>query len=165
MNRVHQKLAFVLLLLLICVGAGAVALAFWLVDHRQVIANSGGMIAIAFGVFFLSYTGALFLYLRWRDKRGARSKMTLPSSMSSVQELEGTIYGMIPGSEYRVIQSFTDYYGNSFEQSEILRFKQRYFLPYEGGHTIVFEERPLYLQEEKNQEIVDHFSEYIIQVR
>jgi len=161
MNQVHQKPPFVLLLLLICVGAGAVALAFWLADHRQVIANSGGIIAIAFGVFFLSYTGALFLYLRGRDKRGAPSKMTLPSSMSSMQELEGTIYVMIPGSQYRIIQSFTDYYGNSFEQSEVLRFKQRYFLPYEGGHTIVFEERTLYLQEEKNQEIVDHFSEYI----
>ena len=72
---------------------------------------------------------------------------------------------MIPGSQYQVIRSFTDYYGNSFEQREILRFKQRYFLPYEGGHTIVFEERSLYLQEEKNQEIVEHFSDYIVQIR
>ena len=123
------------------------------------------MIAISVGVFLLSYTGAFLLYLRWRDGRRGMSKMTTPSAERSAQDLEGTIYGMIPGSQYQVIQPFTDYYGNSFEQREILRFKERYFLPYEGGHTIVFEERSLYLQEEKNQGIVDHFSDYIVQIR
>lgn len=71
-----------------------------------------------------------------------------------------TIYGLKPGQPYHVIQSFTDTYGNSFAQGETLHFKQRHFLPYEGGHTLVFEERSLYLQEEKNSEMIEHFSEY-----
>lgn len=71
------------------------------------------------------------------------------------------VYELIPGAQYQVIQSFTDYYQNSFTQGELLYFRQRHFLPYEGGHTIVFEERTLYLQEEVNQEILDHFSDYL----
>jgi hypothetical protein len=75
--------------------------------------------------------------------------------------LEGTVYGLTPGREYQVIQSFTDHYGNVFEAGERFRFKQRHFLPYHGGHTILFEERALYLQEDQNRDILDHFSEYI----
>ncbi len=75
-----------------------------------------------------------------------------------------SVYGLTPGHRYQVIQSFTDYYGNAFERGDVLRFKQRHFLPYEGGHTIVFEERSLYLQEETNQEILEHFAEYFVQL-
>lgn len=85
-------------------------------------------------------------------------------TMESPQTPGATIYGLMPGESYRVIKSFIDYYGNSFGQGELLHFKQRHFLPYEGGHTLVFEERSLYLQEEKNSEILDHFSEYIVQI-
>ena len=90
--------------------------------------------------------------------------MAIPATERLAQDLEGTIYGMIPGSQYQVLPAFTDFYGNSFEQGAKLLFRQRYFLPYEGGHTIVFEERSLYLQEDRNQEIVDHFSEYVVQI-
>jgi len=76
--------------------------------------------------------------------------------------LKGTVYGLKPGHQYQVIKSFKDFYGNSFERGEILRFRERHFLPYDGGHTVVFEERSLYLQEEKNQEILENFSEYIV---
>jgi hypothetical protein len=77
------------------------------------------------------------------------------------EELAGTVYGLIPGAEYRVVQSFTDYYGNQFQQGEFLRFKQRHFLPYHGGHTIVFEQKSLYLQETENEELLSNFSNYI----
>ena len=163
MNQAQPKTLF-LILLLFCLGTGAIALDFWLVDHRPGIASSGVIIAISLGVFFISYTGAFLLYLRWRDRSRGMSKMAIPSAERSAPHLKGTIYGMIPGSQYQVVQSFTDYYGNSFNQGEVLQFKQRYFLPYEGGHTIVFKERSLYLQEERNQEIVDHFSDYIVQI-
>jgi hypothetical protein len=76
-------------------------------------------------------------------------------------DVEGTVYGLLPGREYRVLKSFKDYYGNAFERGERLRFKERHFLPYHGGYTIVFEEKALYLQEDQNREILDHFSEYI----
>jgi hypothetical protein len=74
---------------------------------------------------------------------------------------EGTVYGMIPGREYQVMKSFTDHYGNEFQEGERLRFKERHFLPYHGGHTIVFEGKTLYLQEDQNSKILDNFAEYI----
>jgi hypothetical protein len=164
MNRNRPKTPTALLLMLICLGSGAAALSFWLVDHRQAIPASGITIAVSFIVFLASYTGAFFLYLHERDARRAMVVTTVSSKTPIQQNLEGTIYRMIPGTRYQVKQSFTDYYGNSFERNEILRFKERHFLPYEGGHTIVFKERSLYLQEERNQGIVEHFSDYIVQV-
>lgn len=73
---------------------------------------------------------------------------------------EQPLYGLQTG-RYQIVQSFTDYYGNTFEAGEILHFKERHFLPYEGGHTLIFEERAMYLQEEKNRDIVDNFSAYV----
>jgi len=75
--------------------------------------------------------------------------------------LAGTVYRLIPGAEYRVVQSFTDFYGGRFNQGELLRFKEQHFLPYHGGHTIVFEQKSLYLQENENAAILDNFSDYI----
>ena len=77
------------------------------------------------------------------------------------EELAGTIYGLIPGAAYRVVQSFTDCYGNEFQSGEVLHFRERHFLPYHGGHTIVFEGKPLYLQESENEELIANFSDYI----
>ncbi|NUM46304.1 MAG: DUF3601 domain-containing protein [Anaerolineales bacterium] len=71
-----------------------------------------------------------------------------------------TLYDLHPGA-YRILQAFTDYYGNTFEAGEVLHFQERHFLPYEGGHTLVFQERAMYLQEEKNQPILNHFSAYL----
>lgn len=76
-------------------------------------------------------------------------------------ELQGTVCGLIPEGEYWVIQSFSDYYANQFQRGEVLRFKERHFLPYHGGHTIVFDEKSLYLQESANEELVANFSDYI----
>ena len=81
MNQAHRKTPFIILVLLICLGAGAVVFAFWRIDHRQGVANSGLMISIYLGVLFLSYTGAFLLYMRGRDSRRATSKMDLPLSM------------------------------------------------------------------------------------
>src|SRR5215208_8445654 len=110
MNKTHRIRLILILLLLLCLGAGAVAFSFWLIDHQQGIANSGIIIAISFGVFLLAYTGAFLLFLRWRDSRPGMSKMTTASTERPAQNLQGTIYGMIPGSQYQVIRSFTDYY-------------------------------------------------------
>jgi hypothetical protein len=159
MNQSDQRLPCLSILLLLLIGAGASAVAFWLVDHRQVVPNAGVVIAGLVGVFFVSYTWALFQYLRWRDKRRAAVRVSVPFQANP--DLAGTVYGMIPERQYQVMKSFTDHYGNAFEKGERLRFKQRHFLPYHGGHTIVFEGRALYLQEDQNREILDHFSEYI----
>jgi len=75
--------------------------------------------------------------------------------------LEGTLYGLVQGVEYQVIQTFTDYYQNQFQQGELLRFKERHYLPYHGGHTIVFDQRSLYLQDDENAAIISNFAEYV----
>lgn len=48
-----------------------------------------------------------------------------------------------------------------FSSGETLTFVERNFLPYDDGHTIVFRERKLYLQEDENKEIIDSFAVYV----
>ncbi len=77
------------------------------------------------------------------------------------EALKGTVHALVPGAEYQVMQTFTDCNQGQFLRGERLRFKDRHFLPYHGGHTIVFEERTLYLQEEENAAILANFSAYV----
>lgn len=120
-------------------------------------------------VFFISFVWAFLLTLKWRDER-ARNTNTIKTNAAQPlalfqQNLEGTIYGLTTECQYQVVKSFTDYYGNSFKQGEVLRFRERHFLPYHGGHTIIFDEQSLYLQEEINKEILENFSEYIVEFK
>ena len=73
------------------------------------------------------------------------------------------IYTLEKGATYVVNNMFTDFYGNVFLPGEMLTYVERHFLPYDGGHTIVFKERNIYLQEETNQEIIDRFADYLSQ--
>lgn len=70
------------------------------------------------------------------------------------------IHQLKKSSRYRVRQSFTDFYQNQFKEGEILTFLEHHFLPYHGGHTVVFQERNLYLQEDENADILDSFATY-----
>ena len=157
MPSTTSKSPWVLLSLLLIVGALAVLSAFSLVGHQGDVPNWGILIAVLLVIYFICWTGALMLYLRWRERR------TLVTGITTMdrEELKGTVYGLVQGAEYQVMQTFTDYYNNQFQRGELLRFKERHFLPYHGGHTIVFEQRPLYLQEEENAAILSNFSEYI----
>jgi hypothetical protein len=146
-----------LLSLLLIVGAFAALSAFSLLSYQGDLPNWGIIIAVLMGVFFISWTWALILYLRWRERRTLNTGV----SVMDREELKRTVYGLIPGAEYQVMQTFTDYYNNQFQRGEMLRFKERHFLPYHGGHTIIFEQRPLYLQENENASILENFSEYI----
>jgi hypothetical protein len=71
------------------------------------------------------------------------------------------IYSLGKGDTYIVRRGLTDFYGNIFTPGEVLTYVERHFLPYHGGHTIVFKERNLYLQEEANKDIIDAFAEYL----
>lgn len=71
------------------------------------------------------------------------------------------IYTLEKGATYVVTKTFTDFYGDLFSPGETLTYAERHFLPYHGGHTIVFKERNIYLQEEENREIIDSFAEYL----
>jgi hypothetical protein len=145
---------------LLFVGAIAACVALWLGDQRAAVRDSGILISILVGAFFVCWTWALIGYLRWRDKRHGVAAV----AGSYDPELDGTVYGLVPGAEYRVMQAFADCYGNRFEAGEVLRFKERHFLPYHGGHTIVFEGRALYLQETENEAILANLSQYIARV-
>ena len=160
MKSSPHRIPCISIFFLLFIGAAAIILAFWLVDHRQALPNSGIIIAALMVAFFMSFTWALLKFLRWRDGKRAAAFVATPAPVRA--DLDGTIYGLILGNEYRVIQSFTDYYGNSFERNELLRFKERHFLPYDGGHTIMFDGRTLYLQEERNSEILENFAKYFV---
>jgi hypothetical protein len=156
----NSKSPWLLLSLLLIVGGFAALSAFSLLSHQGDLPNWGILIAILLGTYFVSWTWALMIYLRWRGRR------TLATGVTAMdrEELKGTVYGLIQGAEYQVMQNFTDHYNNQFQRGELLRFKERHFLPYHGGHTIVFEQRPLYLQEQENAAILENFSEYIARV-
>jgi hypothetical protein len=64
-------------------------------------------------------------------------------------------------SQYTVQQDFTDFYHNQVARGERLTFVESHFLPYHGGHTIVFRERTLYLQEEQNSNILSSLGNYL----
>lgn len=160
MSQSRPKSPWALIVLLLPIGTAAAALALWLTDHRRAVPNSGIAIAFLMGINFVCFGWALIRFLRWRDLTRPVATVSTASSLQAA-ELAGTVYGLIPGAEYRVVKSFTDYYSNQFERGQFLRFKERHFLPYEGGHTIVFTDRSLYLQEERNSAILDNFSEYI----
>jgi len=157
MVQTDKELPWLQLSILLLIGAVAAGVALWLGDHRASVRNSEIIIAVLLGTFFVCFGWALIKYLRWRDRRRG---VTVPGQTYN-EELAGTVYGLVPGAEYRVVQSFTDCYQNQFQKGELLRFKERHFLPYHGGHTIVFEERPLYLQENENAELIANFSDYI----
>jgi len=147
-----------IMLLLLGIGGLAILLAF------QALTGSVAVAMMLFGVFFITYTAALLYYLHLRDQARTMKTRAEPSSDMPSDELKGTLYGLRPGRPYRVVRPFTDFYGNPFQENEILHFKERHFLPYHGGHTLLFAEKTLYLQEEENKEFIGNFSEYIVEV-
>ena len=157
MAQTRKETSWPLLSVLLFVGFVAGSAAFWLVDHRAAVRDSGMIISILLAAFFGCWGWALVRYLRWRDRRPAVA-MKRPTYRD---DLAGTVYGLVAGDEYRVIQPFTDYYANQFQLGDVLRFRERHFLPYDGGHTIVFDQRSLYLQETQNEELIANFSDYI----
>jgi len=77
-----------------------------------------------------------------------------------------TVYRLQPGTHYRIAQRFTDHYGGAFEPGTDLTFLERHFLPYEGGHTLRFEEATIYLSENVPGEdaILTAFDHYFAEV-
>ena len=156
----HSTFPWTKLLVLLSIGAVAALSVFPLLSYQGELPIWGILVAILLGTFFVAWTGALFVYLRWRDRQSVGSPVTAMDR----EELKGTVYGLVQGAQYQVMQTFSDYYNNEFQRGQLLRFKERHFLPYHGGHTIIFDQRPLYLQEEENAAILANFSEYIARV-
>jgi hypothetical protein len=78
-----------------------------------------------------------------------------------------TVHSLVPGRVYRVCKAIADHCGNAFSPGEELRFVERHFVPYYGGHTIVFacpdgRERCMYLQEDDESEILGDLDAYLL---
>lgn len=155
-----------MLVLLLVVTAVAASSAIWLADHRDAVRSSGAAIAALMLVFFFCGGWLLLILLRAQERQRARKQTAARAAAPPrvTPELEGTVYGLVSGRTYRVAQSFADCYANRFEAGELLRFRERHFLPYHGGHTLVFEERSIFLQEDQNRLILDNFSDYLAAV-
>lgn len=128
------------------------------------VVNSQISALVLIGISLVFFTGSFIRILQWRDQK-RNQQFTQWQSPLPRPNSEGTVYGLNPSSEYRVLQEFTDFYGNTFHVGETFRFTTRHFLPYDGGHTLVFEKRMIYLQEEKNKDILENFSAYIEKVQ
>src|SRR5215217_923934 len=72
-----------------------------------------------------------------------------------------SIYSLEQGVVYIVRKPFDDYYRNHFSVGDKLTYIGRNFSPYQGGHTIIFKEAGVYLQEDMNRDIIDSFGEYL----
>jgi hypothetical protein len=59
-----------------------------------------------------------------------------------------SVHRLVPGRAYRVIRDFRDFYEGAFVAGEVLHFVEQHFLPHDGGHTLVFRERGMYVQDE-----------------
>ena len=71
-------------------------------------------------------------------------------------------YRLVNGQCYTVVKSLTDHYGNDFSAGEKLIFIGKRFLPYDGGYMLFFENRQMYLQEDKQRQIIESFNDYLM---
>jgi len=59
-----------------------------------------------------------------------------------------SIYWLRLDAVYEVSTAFTDHYGTAFATGTRLTFRERHYLPYHGGHTLIFREASVYLQDD-----------------
>jgi hypothetical protein len=150
------KLPVRLRLALQIIGAGSFLAALWIsvytpAHDRRI---DGRNVTIWFVVFLVCLALAAPKLPKSKDPRLFKSQVR-------PEDLVGTVYGLEPGRVYRVVRTFSDCYSNNFEQGRTLTFRQRNFVPYHGGHTVMFDEATIYLQETESAEILGNFSQYI----
>jgi Domain of unknown function (DUF3601) len=154
----------ILAILCFAIALASVSFAF---AHADRVAAAGGFgpIVAALVSFLVFGIVGFFLLLRLRDARkpalasGVPREPYLPES-----GLAAGVYGLIPGAKYRVIRPITDCYGASFEAGEELTFVSRDYLPYHGGHTLVFRPRTMYLQDDENAGVLHALDTYLANV-
>lgn len=120
------------------------------------------VIAVAVTVGFIFGLTAFALWLRTKIVWTPAGRFLVRLGRA---EANGTVGDLRAGRQYAVVQSFTDYHGGRFEAGERLTFRRHDFLPYHGGHTLEFEERTVYLQEDDNSEVLARIWAYIEPVR
>ena len=81
------------------------------------------------------------------------------------------IYDLKPGVEYELLRDIIDFHGQSFLAGIRLVYRDRHFLPYDDGHTVVFDqerefmpgsfrETPIYLQGSDHCDIIENTETY-----
>jgi len=55
------------------------------------------------------------------------------------------IRSLTPGTAIRIVKTFKDCGGAQFEAGSVLHFRDRHYLPYHDGHTVIFEETTMSL--------------------
>jgi hypothetical protein len=119
---------------------------------------------VMFCVVMAGFLGVIFAvsaFANWLHNTAGR---TPPSRL--LRELglplsNGTVYALKKGRRYVVKRSFVDHHGQRFEVGDGLTFVKKDYLPYHGGHTIFFEERTIYLQDEEQAEILQGLWDYL----
>lgn len=89
--------------------------------------------------------------------------MTDPNMNAERQHLglKAGVHGLVAGASYRVLREIRDHYGNVFPVGMELLFVRRHFLPYHGGHTVVFQPQAMYLQEEEHADVLARLEAYL----
>ena len=111
------------------------------------------MFCVVMGVF-LGVIFAISAFAKWLHNTAGR---TPPGRLLRQLELpfsNGTVKLLKKGRRYVVKKSFVDHHGQCFEVGDGLTFVKKDYLPYHGGHTIFFEERTIYLQDEEQAGIL-----------
>jgi hypothetical protein len=70
------------------------------------------------------------------------------AAVAAEQTARLSVYRLAPGRRYVVRAPFVDHTGARFEAGVVLTFREKHFLPYEGGHTLVFAEATVWLHED-----------------
>lgn len=82
-----------------------------------------------------------------------------------------TIYDLQPDTTYQLLRDIVDFHGQSFRAGQRLVYLQRHFLPYDDGHTVVFNqerefmpgsfrELSMYLQGTDHVDVLENTDDY-----
>ena len=158
-----KRLVAAALCVLIATVAAGLA---WRYAHRVSDLGSHGeniMSVMALTAIF-GYAAAFILFASWRGSRASTTVGHLnPGANEETMRLglKAGVYGLKPGVTYRVIREIKDHYGDIFLVGTELTFVQRHYLPYHGGHTVVFRPRPMYLQDETDADVLNDLESYL----
>jgi hypothetical protein len=138
-------------------GIAVAIAAIELVDHPALVPNGGPIAAVLIGIA-LVLLGVGFIDVMGHARQSAPPPGPVPTPPPAGPP---TIYTLRIGRTYRVRRAFEDHYREPFAVDELLTYRDRSFIPYHGGHTLMFVERGMWLQEDDQRPIIDAFDDYL----
>lgn len=138
------------------VAVGASGMWFITYPHVDAVPVYGGAILLCVAFVLLTWT---FLQVLANNNHVDQPNRSVQPSSGTLPLL--SLYELERGRCYRVRRDFVDFYGNHFVESEQITFRERHYLPYTGGHTLVFEQKSIFLQEDENYQIIDELELFL----